>query len=269
MRIRTIKPEFWSHPVMAQQDDATKLLAIGLLNFADDEGFFYADPKLIRSALRPLDDDSSIVRRSLEQLAKIGYLEVRAHDTHGAVGVIVAFEKHQRVDRPKASIIKELYHSTNHRRIIDDQSSLEGNREGKGKDSLSLPREGVAIGDDLSGAFPQETIETILSVYPKAAGHYEARRVLADLYLAKVNLKEVLEGTRAISLQILRRTPADQLRIPNPARFFSERRWQDDPAAWGSAQAMDRRNGAPKKQTINDYDKPDTWTPDQMTLGGN
>ena len=68
MRIRTIKPEFWSHPVMTRQDDATKLLALGLLNFADDEGYFYADAALIRSALRPLDDDSSIVRRSIEKI---------------------------------------------------------------------------------------------------------------------------------------------------------------------------------------------------------
>ena len=30
-----------------------------------------------------------------------------------------------------------------------------------------------------------------------------------------------------------------------------------------------RRGLPPQKQTINDYDKPDTWTPDQMTLGGN
>lgn len=123
---------------MARQDDATKLLAIGLLNFADDEGYFYACPSLVRSALRPFDDDSSIVRRSIEQLSKIGFIEVREHETHGPVGFVVSFSDHQRVDRPKDSSIKELYHSTNDRRSIDDQSSLEGKgKEGKGKESVS------------------------------------------------------------------------------------------------------------------------------------
>lgn len=118
---------------MAQQDDAAKLLALGLLNFADDEGYFYADPKLIRSALRPFDDDSSIVRRSLDHLERIGYIKVREHPTHGAVGLVLSFDKHQRVDRPKSSEIKSLYDSTIDRRLIDDDSSLEG----KGRDQGS------------------------------------------------------------------------------------------------------------------------------------
>ena len=119
---------------MARQDDATKLLAIGLLNFSDDEGYFYACPSLVRSALRPFDDDSTNVRRSLAQLAKIGFIEVREHSTHGPVGMVLSFADHQRVDRPKASIIKELYDSTINRRSIDDQSSLEGKGTVKGKE---------------------------------------------------------------------------------------------------------------------------------------
>ena len=135
MRIRTVKPEFWSHPVMGKLKDTTKLLAIGLLNYADDEGYFYADPSLIRSALRPFDDESTMIRRSIDELSRTGYLALCEHPTHGALGVIVAFAKHQRIDRPKASIIKPLYDSTTNRRIIDDQSLLEqgtGNREGNG-----------------------------------------------------------------------------------------------------------------------------------------
>lgn len=42
-RIRSVKPEFWGHPVMSKQIHAVRLLAIALLNFADDEGFFFAD----------------------------------------------------------------------------------------------------------------------------------------------------------------------------------------------------------------------------------
>lgn len=140
MRIRTIKPEFWSHPVMSRLSDATKLLAIGLLNYADDDGYFFADSKLIRSALRPLDDDSSNVRASLNELAGTGYLELSDSPSHGPIGRIVSFSDHQRIDRAKPSSIKGLYDSTNIRRLIDDKSSLEGKgREGKGTGELSAP----------------------------------------------------------------------------------------------------------------------------------
>jgi hypothetical protein len=135
MRIRTVKPEFWSHPVMAKLDDSTRLLAIGLLNYSDDEGYFYAQENLVRSALRPFDDESTIIRASLKTLSKIGYIELVETDSHGVLGVVKNFTSHQRVDRPKKSHIKELYNSTNNRRIIDDESPNDlrsKGREGKG-----------------------------------------------------------------------------------------------------------------------------------------
>ena len=44
---RTIKPEFWSHLVMARLDAPTQLVALALLNYADDGGYFYAKPVLV------------------------------------------------------------------------------------------------------------------------------------------------------------------------------------------------------------------------------
>lgn len=133
---------------MAKRDDATRLLAIGLLNFADDEGYFYADPSLIRSALRPFDDSSTIIRRGLDELAKIGYIEVRENATHGAIGKVVNFLDHQKIDRPKASPVKGLFDSSIDRRIIDEGSSLygKGTREqgNKGKEGKGT-RDGCAL----------------------------------------------------------------------------------------------------------------------------
>lgn len=153
MRIRTIKPDFWSHPVMTRLDDAARLLAIGLLNFADDEGYFFATPALVRSALRPLDDDSTIVRRCLAQLSEIGYLRIVEHPTHGPIGLVLSFGKHQRVDRPKPSDLSSMFSevtdnpsvtdSTNDRRMIDERSSLEGKGKEQGKEgNTPLPPEG-------------------------------------------------------------------------------------------------------------------------------
>jgi hypothetical protein len=146
MRIRTIKPEFWTSEKMAQLPDFTKLLAIGLLNHADDHGYFWANPMLIRGAIFPFDEDSSKVRRSLAQLQINGYISLAKTPDGRDFGQVVNFSKHQRVDRPRDSLIAPMLAnsrplaafdeaSTNDRRMIDEASSLEGKgREGKGKD---------------------------------------------------------------------------------------------------------------------------------------
>lgn len=145
MRIRTLKPEFWSHPVMVRQSDATKLLAVGLLNYADDQGYFYAEPAMVRAALRPLDEDSTIVRRSLDDLSRIGYLEIGEHPTHGVLGKIVAFETHQRVDRPNKPKIKHLWDSTIIRRSFDANVSRELGNEGTREQGNKGTREAIVL----------------------------------------------------------------------------------------------------------------------------
>lgn len=130
-RIRTIKPEFWSHPILGKQDDSTKLMAISLLNYADDEGYFHAEPNLIRGFCRPFDDNSTITRRCLENLSKIGYISICENENYGPIGKVEKFLDHQKIDRPNASKLKD-YYSTNARRTLDERSTEE--RKGKGKE---------------------------------------------------------------------------------------------------------------------------------------
>lgn len=226
MRIRTIKPEFWSHPVMARLDDATKLLAIGLLNFADDHGYFYADEKLIRSALRAFDDDSSIVRRSLVELEKTGFVSIRQHPTHGNVGCVTSFSKHQRVDRPKPSEIKELYDSTNdrgliddestkHRRSIDDQSTLEG----KGKECNGT---GKRRGADAQG-LPSE-FEEFWDAYPRRVQKGAALKAWQKMKPPIADVLAALQWQTKSSGW----TDQDGKFIPYPASYLNDMRWTDE-----------------------------------------
>ena len=140
MRIRTVKPNFWSHPVMARQLEEVQLLALALLNYSDDEGYFFADPPLVRSALRPFDDESTKVRGILEQLEKCQWIEVCDHHSHGRIGRVVNFSKHQKIDRPKASAIKGYWNSaegsSNDHRSVSEVSLPERNRE-QGKKEVS------------------------------------------------------------------------------------------------------------------------------------
>lgn len=138
-RIRTIKPEFWSHPIIGKQDDSTKLMAISLLNYADDEGYFHAEPNLIRGFCRPFDDNSTITRRCLDNLSKIGYISICENENYGPIGKVEKFLEHQRIDRPNDSKLRD-YYSTSNRRTIDEQSTQEGKGKGKEKESNILMR---------------------------------------------------------------------------------------------------------------------------------
>ena len=165
MRIRTIKPEFWSHPITGRWRGELQAFAISLLNEADDEGYLYADPISVRSAVRPFDEDSTNVRRMLDELSQQGWIELKKHPQRGVVGRILTFEKHQRIDRGRKSEISEYFNesevitldedSTKARRGLDEGSTLERKgkeqgKEGKGKDAPAerAPRESDRLCED-------------------------------------------------------------------------------------------------------------------------
>lgn len=148
MRIRTVKPDFWTHEIMAGLPEFTRLLALALLNYADDDGYFMASDKLIQGTLFPFLDDSKKIPRAIQDLSRMGYLQLGFLPDGRKAGCIVNFTKHQRVDKPKPSSIKASMvfqdESENDLVCIPDVSQEEWNgmeeeREtGKGKD-LSCP----------------------------------------------------------------------------------------------------------------------------------
>lgn len=107
-RIRTIKPEFWTDEDMAEVSEPACLLAIGLLNYADDEGYFNANPKLIKAAVFPIREPSVPIPVLIRELSNCGYLSMFSTPDGKHFGVITNFLKHQVVNKPKESKIKGL-----------------------------------------------------------------------------------------------------------------------------------------------------------------
>ncbi|AVN50236.1 hypothetical protein GST45_25755 [Serratia marcescens] len=107
-RIRTIKPEFWTDEDMAEVSEAACLLAIGLLNYADDEGYFNANPKLIKAAVFPIREPSVSIPVMLRELSNHGYLSMFYTSDNRQFGLIKNFAKHQVVNKPRPSKIKEM-----------------------------------------------------------------------------------------------------------------------------------------------------------------
>jgi hypothetical protein len=109
MRIRTIKPEFWSHPIMGRISERAQLLALALLNHADDHGYFHADPAIIRGACAPFRENLATISEDLARLSEVGWIELRDHPEQGSIGLVVNWTKHQKVDHPKASKIEAYF----------------------------------------------------------------------------------------------------------------------------------------------------------------
>lgn len=109
MRIRTIKPEFWKHPVYARLPDHVRLIALGLLSVADDEGYFRADPALIRSDLAPFTEDYGSITVALQKLSDTGWITLKNHPEQGTIGKVVNFRKHQVINKPSPSKLKGYY----------------------------------------------------------------------------------------------------------------------------------------------------------------
>ncbi len=177
MRIRTIKPEFWTHPVLSRGPHEARLAAIGILNLADDDGYFLADAALIRSALWPFDEDSTNARRALDWLMKVGYIEVRDSTSHGPIGLVINFSKHQRIDRPTPSKLACYVTSSSPRRILDEPSLLEGKGKEQGKEQ----------GTVITGA-AEDALRVLARL--NELTHREFRAVDSNLNLIKARLKE-------------------------------------------------------------------------------
>lgn len=107
-RIRTIKPEFWTDEDMAELSEPACLLAIGLLNYADDEGYFNANPKLIKAAVFPIREPSVPIPVLIQELSNCGYLSMFSTSDGKQFGAITNFLKHQVVNKPKESKIRCL-----------------------------------------------------------------------------------------------------------------------------------------------------------------
>jgi len=147
-RIRTIKPEFWLNEELAACSAYARLLAIGLLNIADDAGYFNANPALIKSAIFPfteaslnphggLAEDSFTIQTVLNELSKIEYIELLKGSDDRSYGRVKKFLSHQKISHPSPSKIKGKIEFTEasrrpHGGLTEASAQERKGKEGKG-----------------------------------------------------------------------------------------------------------------------------------------
>lgn len=132
-RIRTIKPDFWTDEKLVECSLSARLLFIGLLNFADDNGNLTRSPKKIKMQIFPADaiDCEPLIIELITQGVLIEYSVSDEKYLH-----IKGFAKHQVINRPSKSPIPEPD-------FINTHGVLTDGRERKGKE--------IEIGKERSG----------------------------------------------------------------------------------------------------------------------
>lgn len=109
-RIRTIKPSFWAACGHMTRD--ARLLAVGLISMADDEGRFVATQQAILGYVFPLDIDVTSKRLSAwlsevtEKRPSADRPLVELYEVDAVpYGWFPKYKKHQRINRPQPSAL--------------------------------------------------------------------------------------------------------------------------------------------------------------------
>lgn len=101
-RIRSIKPDFWNNEKILECSPITRLMFIGMWNFADDTGRMRFSPKTIKAQIFPLDSvQVSDVAGMIDELSSNGLLQIYFVEDIGYLSIIGW--NHQKIDKPQRS----------------------------------------------------------------------------------------------------------------------------------------------------------------------
>ena len=102
-RIRTLKPEFFRDERLSGLTTDARLLMVGLITMADDEGRLQAAPIMIAGHCFPFEEKTiKLIPRWLDELAEAGLIVLYEHKGIPHVA-IRSWAKNQRINRPSPS----------------------------------------------------------------------------------------------------------------------------------------------------------------------
>jgi hypothetical protein len=104
-RIRSIKPEAWQDERVGALSRDARLLFVGLITMADDEGRLRAQPSMLIGSLYPWDEISP--RKLMDWLNEIEREGLVIQYEHGGKPYVAFrnWKRHQRINRPSPSLL--------------------------------------------------------------------------------------------------------------------------------------------------------------------
>jgi hypothetical protein len=177
-RIRTIKPDFWDDDKIAALSRPARLTFLGLISaMSDDEGRCRGNPRAVRAAVYPLDDDISIdeIDSHLGELQH-GGLIIRYVVKDQPYIQIVNFTRHQRIQKPTPSQVPPMS-SSDVVAVCDDSHTTTG-RVADGSSTAPPVVEGNGMEREVKNAAlesaPEPTVDQLDAPTPVKANPSKA-----------------------------------------------------------------------------------------------
>jgi hypothetical protein len=248
-RIRSLKPEFFRSRTMARVSRDARLTFQGLWCEADDAGNGVADPRILKGALWPLDDDIGWqdVARHLDELEQVGAIRtyrVRGEDYYSipkwAAHQSAAFRRGEaRYPGPdeadplppaQTPQPEDLQDSARGRVQPAPGSVLEqgaGSREQGGEsNSRDLERKPVRAPAVPPGETDPPEFVAFWDCYPRRVAQGAARRAWRNA-VKKADPVVIVAGAREFRAAVEAENRETQF-VPHPATWLNGERWADE-----------------------------------------
>jgi hypothetical protein len=217
LRIRTIKPEFTQDEELSSLSAECHVLAGGLLCYADDDGYFNANPGLVKAAVFPVRETSVSIPVMLQELSRIEYVKFGTAPDGKRYGLIRNFTKHQVINHKRDSVIKKLqlvWDDSGNTPVALPDDSLQPHQpareegstppvtlrpEGKGREWKGM--EGEAEERPRTDQHPAEIITPDQTALPEPAGGLHPNQYATRL-LEEIRFPVVPQNIRAVAAAI-------------------------------------------------------------------
>lgn len=222
MRIRSIRPEFWSSEDIASLTWEHRLIYIGLWSYVDDNGVGRDNAKLIAADLFPLED-SPPVKRIHGALSEYSRRKmITRYEVDGKQYLHVSnFHRHQKINRPSEGRYPPPTRgdAVIHDELTEDSVSTQARRplgEGeKGRSNTSSSADADALFDEF------------WSAYPRKVSKKNARTRWDKLIHSGVDPQTIITGAFAYAASVADKAAEH---IKHPDGWLNGERWADEPA---------------------------------------
>lgn len=108
-RKRMISPNFWTDEKLGECTICERLLFMGLISNADDDGYGRANPKLIKSVIFPYDTDLRVsdIDKWLSHLGTLSLIVLYTYREQ-TYYFVPNFHKHQTINKPTPTILPKI-----------------------------------------------------------------------------------------------------------------------------------------------------------------
>ena len=216
-RRRMIDPNFWTSEDVSRLSILGRVLLLGMISIADDEGRGRANINYLKSTIFPYDDiRTADLEKALLDISR--NISVVLYDVaHSKYYAFTNWKKWQRVDKPRPSIFPNPSDSKNDSE--NDSKNGSGLKEKKEKVREEEPPYSPPTGGE------KEPFDVFWKAYPRKSGKGAAQKsfekIDSSLYpsiLAAVEAQKKCEQWKRDGGQY----------IPYPATWLNQRRWEDE-----------------------------------------